>query len=82
MNEINKSVEIKDALRLRILKAKAAIFVAIAPAKTYMPFVLQFFPEFASEKEQDKVRRAMNLQFLDEEMVEKLERLPDLIKRT
>lgn len=77
----NKQGEItKEDLLLRALKAKQLIMEAIHPAKTYMPFFLQHFPELDNEQGIEDIRLHWNLRKHTENLIEKMEALPSLIK--
>jgi hypothetical protein len=70
------NIETSDTLIQRVLNAKPKLFEAIYPVTTYMPFVLQFFPN----EDRDAWYKVLNFRKADAEITEKLEKLPELIK--
>lgn len=63
-------------LRLRMAQVSAKIRKAVHPSTTYMPFILQYYPDI----DQEKVRQAMNGRFIDEMLIEKLDNVADKLK--
>jgi hypothetical protein len=65
---------------LRLHRAKSLIIKTIYPSKYYVSFFLVYFPEYNELKKIQLINQVWNFKQIDLDVIEKLERLPDLIK--
>jgi hypothetical protein len=65
---------------LRLHKAKALIIKTIYPSKYYVSFFLVYFPEYNDPKKIQLINQVWNFKQIDLDVIDKLERLPALIK--
>lgn len=73
MNNSHTNIKHKDEIKLRVLNAKAKL------PRNYTTFFVHFFPEFDNDEGKKKLRSVLNMQQVDEQVTEKLERLIQLI---
>jgi hypothetical protein len=65
---------------LRLHKAKSLIIKTIYPSKYYVSFFLVYFPDYNTPKQIQLINLVWNFKQIDLDVIDKLERLPDLIK--
>lgn len=69
-----------DQLIGRILKAKSNILKAIHPSKDYVSYMTNSFKDLNTEQGRKKIMMVWNFRNTEVELIEKFERLPELIK--
>jgi hypothetical protein len=67
-------------LKLRALQAKSKVIDALKPATEYIHFFIRCFPELNNDEEKARLRGNWNLRRVDEDIIKKMELLPELIK--
>lgn len=74
MNINEKKLSVGDNLRLRILQLKPKL------PRNYTTFYAHYYPDANNSSEKWRVRQVVNGKSIDEKIIERLEKLIDLIK--